>query len=43
MIESIKNTPANVAAFRAAGEVTEKDYKDILVPEVEKLAKATGK
>jgi hypothetical protein len=36
MIEIIK-APANVAAFRATGEVTKEDYEKVVIPEVEKL------
>lgn len=36
MIQIIKS-PANVAAFRALGEVTKKDYEEVVVPAVEKL------
>lgn len=38
MIQKI-DAPANTAAFRAVGEVTAEDYKNVLVPEVTKLAK----
>lgn len=37
MIQVI-NAPDNVAAFRAVGEITEEDYKTVVVPAVEKLA-----
>ncbi|WP_276380194.1 STAS/SEC14 domain-containing protein [Flavobacterium sp. H4147] len=37
MIQII-DAPANTAAFRAVGEVTADDYKNVLVPEVTKLA-----
>jgi hypothetical protein len=36
MIQII-NSPSNVAAFRALGEVTKKDYEDVVVPVVEAL------
>lgn len=36
MIQII-DSPANVAAFRAAGEVTAEDYQTVMVPAVEKL------
>ncbi|QSW89251.1 STAS/SEC14 domain-containing protein [Flavobacterium endoglycinae] len=36
MIQII-DAPANTAAFRAVGEVTADDYKNVLVPEVTKL------
>ncbi|MGC4041271.1 MAG: STAS/SEC14 domain-containing protein [Flavobacterium sp.] len=39
MIQLI-NSPENVAAFRALGEVTKKDYEDIVIPKVESLIKS---
>ena len=42
MIETLKNVPANLAAFRATGEVTEDDFKNTVIPEVEKLVATTG-
>lgn len=36
MIQKI-DSPANVAAFRAIGEVTKKDYDEVVVPAVEVL------
>ncbi len=38
MIQII-DAPANTAAFRAVGEVTADDYRNVLVPEVTRLAK----
>lgn len=38
MIETIK-APDNVVAFRATGEVTQDDYKEVVLPAVEKLVK----
>lgn len=43
MIESLKNVPANVAAFRATGEVTQDDFKNVVIPEVEQLVEKIGK
>jgi hypothetical protein len=37
MIEKI-DAPENVVAFRAKGSVTAEDYKNVLAPEVSKLA-----
>ncbi|MBO9584855.1 MAG: STAS/SEC14 domain-containing protein [Flavobacterium sp.] len=37
MIQII-DAPANTAAFRAVGEVTADDYRNVLVPEVTRLA-----
>lgn len=38
MIQII-NAPDNAAAFRAVGEITAEDYKNVLVPEVTRLVK----
>lgn len=40
MIQLIKS-PDNVAAFRALGEVTKKDYDEVVVPAVEALVNRT--
>ncbi|MDI1316041.1 STAS/SEC14 domain-containing protein [Flavobacterium sp.] len=40
MIQII-NSPENVAAFRAVGEVTKEDYETIVVPTIEALVKKT--
>lgn len=40
MIQLI-NSPDNVAAFRVMGEVTKKDYEDVVVPTVEALVAKT--
>lgn len=37
MIETLNSLPANVAGFRATGEVTQDDFKNIVFPEVERL------
>lgn len=42
MIETI-NAPNNVAAFRATGEVTKEDYKEVIIPAVEELVKNQNK
>ena len=39
MIEIITGLPAHVGAFRATGKVTKDDYKKILMPEVDSIAK----
>jgi hypothetical protein len=36
MIQLIENVPANVAAFRASGQVTKEDYENVVVPEVDR-------
>jgi len=38
MIQQI-DAPQNVVAFRATGEVTQDDYKNVIVPAVENLVK----
>lgn len=43
MISKIENLPANLVGFRATGEITEKDFTDVVLPEVERLIKETGK
>lgn len=42
MIQIIPNLPANVAGFRATGEVNKDDYTNILIPEVERILKQEG-
>lgn len=41
MIQLIQS-PDNVAAFRASGEVTKQDYEKLVVPTVESLVNRTG-
>jgi hypothetical protein len=41
MIETLSNTPSNIAAFRAVGEITADDYKNVVKPKVEQLIKKT--
>jgi hypothetical protein len=43
MISTIQNAPANVAAFRATGEVTKHDYDSVLIPGIEALLKQQDK
>ncbi len=43
MIETLKNVPANVAAFRATGEVTQDDFKNVVIPQVEQLLEKQDK
>lgn len=42
MLQVMNNVPANVAAFRASGEVTKQDYDTVLIPAVDKAAKQFG-
>jgi hypothetical protein len=37
MIKILTDVPANVAGFRALGEVTQDDYKDMMVPHITHL------
>lgn len=37
------NSPANVAAFKATGEVTKEDYENVVIPNVEALVNRTDK
>jgi len=43
MIQQINNLPANMVGFRASGEVTEEDFKNVVIPQVGKLVEKTGK
>lgn len=38
----ILNSPENVVAFRALGEITKNDYKKVIAPAVEQLADTTN-
>lgn len=42
MIETLSSLPANVAGFRATGEVTQDDFKNVVFPQVEKLVEQQG-
>jgi hypothetical protein len=39
MIQVIPDTPNNIAAFRATGEVTKENYQNVVLPEIERLLK----
>jgi hypothetical protein len=43
MIEILPGFPPHVAAFKAIGKIDERDYKEVVMPEVERVAKAFGK
>lgn len=43
MITEIKNMPNNVAGFRATGEITSDDYKNVVIPRINELVKEQGK
>lgn len=42
MLQRLEELPAHVAAFKATGEVSESDYKNVLLPEVERVDKEHG-
>jgi hypothetical protein len=42
MITVIANTPENIAAFRAAGDVTKNDFETTVMPVVDAVTKRTG-
>ncbi|PWB24156.1 STAS/SEC14 domain-containing protein [Flavobacterium sp. HTF] len=37
MIQLIPNTPNNIVAFRATGEITKENYQNVVFPEIERL------
>ncbi|MCD6068950.1 MAG: hypothetical protein K0S33_3776 [Bacteroidetes bacterium] len=43
MIHILNDLPSNVVGFRATGEVTEKDFTDIVMPKVKELVDRTDK
>ena len=43
MIEIIENLPGNVVGLKATGEVTRKDYLDVVIPAVDKALKQNAK
>lgn len=43
MIQKIENLPANMVGFRASGEVTEDDFKNVVLPQVEQSIAQNGK
>lgn len=42
MIEILTDVPANVAGFRAVGEVTKDDFKTVVLPIVDEIVIRTG-
>ncbi len=42
MITYLENLPANVAGFKAIGEITEKDFSDTVMPKVKALIDKTN-
>ncbi len=43
MIVHLENLPANMAGFKATGEITEKDFSDTVMPKVKSLIDKTDK
>ena len=43
MIQQLTEIPDTLVAFRASGEVTKKDYQNVIFPAVDELVKRTGK
>jgi len=43
MISKIDNLPSNMVGFKARGEITEKDFTDLVMPAVQELVNRTGK
>jgi hypothetical protein len=39
MIEILPGSGGNVLGYRASGKLTDADYKDVLVPKLEEVAK----
>ncbi len=42
MIQIIENTPDNIAAFQAVGEITKEDFDDVVMPHVKEKTQKTG-
>ena len=42
MITRITDLPSNMVGFRATGEVTQADFDNVVIPEVQKSVAATG-
>ena len=42
MLTKITDVPDYVAAFKATGEIDKDDYKNVLMPEIERIDKAHG-
>lgn len=43
MIQIIENLPSNIVGFKAIGEITEKDFSEIVMPKVKALVDATDR
>jgi hypothetical protein len=42
MMEQMTNVPAGMVGFRATGEITEDDYRRVVIPAVERLVRMSG-
>jgi hypothetical protein len=42
MITKLENLPSNMVGFRAEGEITEKDFNEIVMPEVDRMVNSEG-
>ena len=42
MIQLLEDLPENIVGFKATGDVTETDFKETVLPNVEKLVAKTG-
>ncbi len=43
MIQIIEDLPSNIVGFKAIGEITEKDFSEIVMPKVKALVDTTDK
>jgi len=43
MIQHLQNSPSTIVGFNASGEITEKDFTDIVMPKVKGLIDKTDK
>ncbi len=43
MMHIIDNLPANMVGFRATGDITEKDFNTLVIPQVKAQVEKTGK
>jgi hypothetical protein len=43
MIHHLENLPSNIVGFRATGEITQKDFTEIVMPKVKALIEETDK
>lgn len=41
MIHHLQNLPKNIVGFKATGDITEKDFSDVVLPKVQELIEKT--